>query len=186
MKTAAPTNLYCFLERLGAPPGILADIGGSLIPLIDHLQRQGWILHTVTQDQNIIRNAARLGVRTALRAPVTRLPLLGKHYDGVVLCLPDLSEAEQAMEEVARIARPGATVIVSVASCDRFEGLVCAVAASGMDRAKLYTETGEPLSSVPVPGGQLMAVTGAGRTVEVPGENGVAVTLPGSMQACAA
>ncbi|MBD3004825.1 hypothetical protein [Streptomyces sp. 5-10] len=157
--TAVPNSL---LATLGSPPGLLADIGGALTPIADNLQRQGWIVHMTSMDHEAIRSAARAGVRTALRAHPQQTLLTSRHYDGVVLSIPDFVEAGPAVAEAARIARPGATVLVSVMSCGTADRLTGVLSECGMSQVVLHTADGASLAHTAPAGTPLVAVAKCG------------------------
>jgi SAM-dependent methyltransferase len=113
-------RLTCVCEALKLlPPGRLLDIGCGPGILLKHLAGSGFDLFGVDLDPAMVAEAAAVtaGAQVSLAVGgIGRLPYASSTFD-VVLALGVLEyvqDVEAALNEIARIARPNATIIVSM------------------------------------------------------------------------
>lgn len=144
--------------HLGRPPGLLADIGGTLAGTVDDLQRLGWIVHLACEHHDVIKTAARNGARAAMRSSPREVPFAGKHYDAVVMALPGEEDAAPAMGELRRICRPGAKVVVTTTIHNNEAAVRNILSMAGMQGIAVYVDEGDSVSLHIGQSGPLLAV----------------------------
>ncbi len=105
------------LDRLG-PPGVAVDIGAAGGGNTRVLREHGWTELVVEYGEEGALTAARRGLRT-IRADGTSLPIQTGVVDLVVAfdVLEHIEDDNSAAAEIARILRPGGTLLVAV-PCD--------------------------------------------------------------------
>jgi len=105
------------LERLGHP-GVAVDIGAAGGGNTQVLRAHGWAELVVEYGEEGALTAARRGLRT-VRADGTALPVKDAAVDLVVAfdVLEHIDDDHAAAAEIARIVRPGGTLLVAV-PCD--------------------------------------------------------------------
>ncbi|MDQ6875312.1 MAG: class I SAM-dependent methyltransferase [Actinomycetota bacterium] len=106
------------LERLTGPPGVAVDIGAAGGGNTRVLREHGWRELVVEYGEEGARTAASRGLRT-IRADGTALPLRAHSVDLLVAfdVLEHIDDDRAAAGEIARVLRPGGTLLVAV-PCD--------------------------------------------------------------------
>ncbi len=106
------------LERIPGPPGVAVDIGAAGGGNTRVLREHGWHELVVEYGQEGAVTAAGRGLRT-VRADGTALPLRADTVDLLVAfdVLEHIEDDTTAAAEIARVLRPGGTLLVAV-PCD--------------------------------------------------------------------
>lgn len=94
-----------FPSEAGRPPGVIADLGGSLAPHVKRLVRAGWVVCLASPDESAVRRASRDGAQDARPLTMTHT-WPDSHFDVVVSSPGTLEEAERILCRRGVIVHP--------------------------------------------------------------------------------
>lgn len=111
------SRMQAALRLVGPGPGEVLDVGMGPGRLLVELERRGWDVSGVDASTEMVARARQRLPRAAERivqGEIESLPVSDASFDSVVATgVLEYAEIESAIQEIARVLRPGGTAVVS-------------------------------------------------------------------------
>jgi SAM-dependent methyltransferase len=120
---ASPSVLGPLRRALdGAPGPVLYDVGGGTGNYAEALRGEGWQPTVIDASADMLHQAAAKGLRV-IPGDATSLPEPADSADAVIMIsmLHQVAEWSQALDEAARVLRPGGRLAVMLLTADHLE-----------------------------------------------------------------